>query len=200
MSFSFWEAHNARMQHSNYANDNLKFVLQFFLVCLRFVCKNGVVARGAAMWTQCKSTWKALIPCSKWHHYWSELSCYGRHWQCRKVWQCRGGWRKHKWPKNTQDAIGIVINQGHLLQEVLPIHAQEDTYMILLLGHKKYIDIISNVPIGWVLGVSSSLELCSSLQFYHFFVLICCCWLVFVCIIFVICLLPSDFAQPNHKN
>jgi hypothetical protein len=41
--------------------------------------------------------------------------------------------------------------------------------MIFLLGHKKYIDIISNVPIGWVLGVSSSLELCSSLQFYHFF-------------------------------
>jgi hypothetical protein len=34
---------------------------------------------------------------------------------------------------------------------------------------QEYTDIISNVPIGWVLKVSSSLELCSSLQFYHFF-------------------------------
>jgi hypothetical protein len=65
--------------------------------------------------------------------------------------------KTHKMP------TGNIINQGHLLQEVLLIHAQEDTYMILLLGCKKYIDIISNVPIGWVLRVSSSLELCSSL-------------------------------------
>jgi hypothetical protein len=42
-----------------------------------------------------------------------------------------------------------VINQGHLIQNVLPIHVQGDLYMIQLLGIQKYINIISNAPIGW---------------------------------------------------
>ncbi len=39
--------------------------------------------------------------------------------------------------------------------------------MIQLLWHQKYINIIFNVPIGWIVGVCSSLKLCSSLFLYH---------------------------------
>jgi len=60
-----------------------------------------------------------------------------------------------------------VINKGYLVQELLPIHAQEDPYMIQLLGCQRYINIVSNVPIRWVVGVCSSLKFCSSLFFYH---------------------------------
>jgi hypothetical protein len=59
-----------------------------------------------------------------------------------------------------------VINKGHLVQELLPIHTHEDPCMIQLLGCQTYINIISNAPIGWVVGVCSSLKLCSSF-FYH---------------------------------
>ncbi len=44
--------------------------------------------------------------------------------------------------------------QRHLLQEVLPIIAQEDSYMILLLCQQKYIEIIKTTPARWVEGVS----------------------------------------------
>jgi hypothetical protein len=44
--------------------------------------------------------------------------------------------------------------QRHLMQEVLPIIAQEDPYMICLLGQQKYIDIVTTTIARWVEGVS----------------------------------------------
>jgi hypothetical protein len=39
--------------------------------------------------------------------------------------------------------------------------------MIQLLGHQRYIDIIFNAPLGWVVGLCSSLKFCSSLPLFH---------------------------------
>jgi hypothetical protein len=61
-----------------------------------------------------------------------------------------------------------VINKGHLIQELMPIHTSEDPYMIQLLGRQSYIDIVFNAPIGWEARVCSSLKFGSSLLFYHF--------------------------------
>jgi hypothetical protein len=45
----------------------------------------------------------------------------------------------------------------HYLQlEALSIYAQEDPYMIKLLGWQKYIDIVTKAPIGWIDGVCIS--------------------------------------------
>jgi hypothetical protein len=44
--------------------------------------------------------------------------------------------------------------QRHLLQEVLPIIAQEDPYVIRLLSQQKYIDIVKTIASRWVEGVS----------------------------------------------
>jgi hypothetical protein len=44
--------------------------------------------------------------------------------------------------------------QRHLLQEALPIIAQEDPYVIRLLGQQKYIDIVKTIASRWVEGVS----------------------------------------------
>jgi hypothetical protein len=44
--------------------------------------------------------------------------------------------------------------QRHLMQEVLPIIAQEDPYMTCLLGQQKYIDIVKTTIAEWVEGVS----------------------------------------------
>jgi hypothetical protein len=44
--------------------------------------------------------------------------------------------------------------QRHVLQEVLPIIAQEDPYMIQLFDRQKYIKIIKTIAAGWVEGVS----------------------------------------------
>jgi hypothetical protein len=41
-----------------------------------------------------------------------------------------------------------------LLQEVLPIIAQEDPYMIRLLSQQIYIKIIKMIDVGWVEGVN----------------------------------------------
>jgi hypothetical protein len=41
-----------------------------------------------------------------------------------------------------------------LLQEVLPIIAQEDPYMIRMLGRQKYIKIVKMTTTRWVEGVS----------------------------------------------
>jgi len=43
-----------------------------------------------------------------------------------------------------------------LLQEVLPIIAQEDPYMIRLLDQQIYIKIVKMIAMGWVEGVKSS--------------------------------------------
>jgi len=37
-------------------------------------------------------------------------------------------------------------DRKHLLHEVLPIHTQEDPYLISLLGQEKYIDIVKKAP------------------------------------------------------
>ncbi len=42
--------------------------------------------------------------------------------------------------------VGMEGDQKHLLHEVLPIYAQEDPYLIGLLGQEKYIDIIKKAP------------------------------------------------------
>jgi hypothetical protein len=44
--------------------------------------------------------------------------------------------------------------QRHLLQEMLPIIAQEDPYMIRLFGQQKYIEIVKITSAGWAGGVS----------------------------------------------
>jgi hypothetical protein len=38
-------------------------------------------------------------------------------------------------PKTHTMPSARIINKGHLVQELLPIHAHEDPYMIQLLGH-----------------------------------------------------------------
>jgi hypothetical protein len=45
-------------------------------------------------------------------------------------------------------------DKEHLFSKVLPNLALTDPNMINLLGRKKYVDLISTTPIGWVLGVS----------------------------------------------
>lgn len=54
---------------------------------------------------------------------------------------------------NTSSGEGVIAMQAcmegdrkHLLHEVLPIHAQEDLYLIGLLGQEKYIDMIKKAP------------------------------------------------------
>ncbi len=44
-------------------------------------------------------------------------------------------------------------NRKHLLHDMLPIYAQEDPYLISLLGWEKYIDIVKKAPTRWVKGV-----------------------------------------------
>jgi len=44
--------------------------------------------------------------------------------------------------------------QRHLLQEVLPIIAREDPYMIRLFGQQKYIEIVETTSARWAGGVS----------------------------------------------
>ncbi len=63
-----------------------------------------------------------------------------------------------------------VINQGHLFEEMLPIHAQEDPYIIQLLGQQKHIDITSNAPLGWVARACSSLFFFTFLFYHSFYV------------------------------
>ncbi len=55
---------------------------------------------------------------------------------------------------NMMQTRGRDGERGHLLQKVLSIFAQEDPYMIHLLGRYKYIDIVKTTVIGWVEGVS----------------------------------------------
>jgi hypothetical protein len=43
------------------------------------------------------------------------------------------------------------------MQEVLPIIAQEDPYMLHLLGRQKYIDIVKTTIVEWVEALSSFL-------------------------------------------
>jgi hypothetical protein len=40
--------------------------------------------------------------------------------------------------------------QRHVLQEILPIIAQEDPYLICLLGQQKYINIMKTTAVRWV--------------------------------------------------
>jgi hypothetical protein len=40
--------------------------------------------------------------------------------------------------------------QRHVLQEILPIIAQEDPYLIRLLGQQKYIIIVKTTIVRWV--------------------------------------------------
>jgi hypothetical protein len=42
----------------------------------------------------------------------------------------------------------------HLLQEVLPIIAQEDPCVICLLGQQKHIEIVKTIASRWVEGVN----------------------------------------------
>ncbi len=80
-------------------------------------------------------------------------------------------------PKSQMIPPPRVINKGQLIPELLPIHAQEDPYMIQLFGRKRYIDIVSNALIGWVARVCSSFKFRSSLFFYDY---VCVGLLLFV--------------------
>ncbi len=52
--------------------------------------------------------------------------------------------------------IGWERDRHYLLLEALSIYAQEDPYMIKLLGRQKYIDIVTKPPEGWEDGVCIS--------------------------------------------
>jgi hypothetical protein len=80
-----------------------------------------------------------------------------------------------------------VINQGHLFQEMLPIHAQENPYMIQLLGQQKHIGIISNALKGWIARACSSLFFSPSYSTI-LFMLVCSYLLICVCIFSFACL------------
>ncbi len=60
-------------------------------------------------------------------------------------------------PKDEVEAVAMHRKgegeRGHLMLEALPIFAQEDPYMISLLGRQKYIDIVTTAAVGWVEGV-----------------------------------------------
>jgi hypothetical protein len=60
-------------------------------------------------------------------------------------------------PKDEVEAVAMHRKgegePGHLMLEALPIFAQEDPYMIGLLGRQKYIDIVTTAAVAWVEGV-----------------------------------------------
>jgi len=63
--------------------------------------------------------------------------------------------------KGTKNYGGIMFIRGegdrhYLLLEALLMYAQEDPYMIKLLGWQKYIDIVTKAPIGWIDGACIS--------------------------------------------
>jgi len=63
--------------------------------------------------------------------------------------------------EGTENFNGTMFTRGkgdrhYLLPEALPIYAQEDPYMIILLGQQKYIDIVTKAPVRWIDGVCIS--------------------------------------------
>jgi hypothetical protein len=55
---------------------------------------------------------------------------------------------KSKYPLAQTNIVRNVEEKGerkHLLQEVLPIIAQEDPYVIRLFGQQKYIDVVKTI-------------------------------------------------------
>jgi hypothetical protein len=52
--------------------------------------------------------------------------------------------------------LGGEGDHHYLLLNALPIYAQEDPYMIKLLGCQKYMNIITKTPIGWIDGICIS--------------------------------------------
>lgn len=111
-----------------------------FLVCLRFTCSNGVITKEPPCELNVNLTEK--LSSLALNNIMTNRSCFAPMATTNTMENIDNAKEfnieEEEGSKDKHEIHGMplawVINQGHLFHKVLPIHALEDPYMILLLG------------------------------------------------------------------